>query len=295
VPAGYVQLGNTVLTTVGGNQKLSPETAKTLTLGLVWQPEQVKGLSLTVDYFDIKVEDAIRSIPGSTKLAICYASPGMNHPFCGPNNFTRSPLTGEVNFLSAQPTNAGLETMKGVDIGARYAFDLGDRRASLDWNTTYLGEYVVTPFLGADPIIFDGYIGGGNGGYPHWRSNVSASIVDERWTATYSVQLIGKATDFNAAPGDIGYETPNLFYHKRPVRLSPGGEGRHRLRHRQPLRQEGAVHPELDRRQHRHHDLRPAGAARLCPPDLPVQLVFDIEKRRASPVAPPGVSPPSNQ
>lgn len=213
VPAGYVQLGNTVLTTVGGNQKLSPETAETLTLGLVWQPEQVKGLSLTVDYFDIKVEDAIRSIPGSTKLAICYASPGMNHPFCGPNNFTRSPLTGEVNFLSAQPTNAGLETMKGVDIGARYAFDLGERRASIDWNTTYLGEYVVTPFLGADPIIFDGHIGGGNGGYPHWRSNVSASVVDDRWTATYSVQLIGKATDFNAAPGDIGYETPNLFYH----------------------------------------------------------------------------------
>ncbi|WP_291755155.1 TonB-dependent receptor [Brevundimonas sp.] len=213
VPANYVQLGNTVLTTVGGNEDLQPETAETLTLGLVWQPTQVSGLSLTVDYFDIQIEDAIRSIPGSTKLAVCYASPGLNHPFCGPANFTRSPLTGEVNFLSAQPSNAGMETMEGVDIGVRYAFDIGQRRASFDWNTTYLSEYVVTPFVGADPIIFDGYIGGGNGGYPHWRSNASLTVEDDRWTGTYSVQLIGKATDFNAAPGDIGYETPNTFYH----------------------------------------------------------------------------------
>ncbi|MDP3748098.1 MAG: TonB-dependent receptor [Phenylobacterium sp.] len=213
VPAGYVQLGNTVLTTVGGNQNLQPETAETLTLGLVWQPTQVSGLSVTVDYFDIKIKDAIRSIPGSTKLAVCYAAPGLTHPFCGPANFTRSSLTGEVNFLSAQPSNAGMEQMKGVDVGVRYDFDIGERRASLDWNTTYLDEYVITPFLGADPIEFDGHIGGGNGGYPHWRSNASFSVMDERWTGTYSVQWIGKATDFNAAPADIGYRAPNVFYH----------------------------------------------------------------------------------
>ncbi|WP_371130418.1 hypothetical protein [Phenylobacterium sp.] len=130
---------------------------------------------MTVDYFDIKIEDAIRSIPGSTKLAVCYAAAGLAHPFCGPANFTRSPLTGEVNFLSAQPSNAGMEQMKGVDVGVRYDFDLGERRASFDWNTTYLKEYVITPFLGAAPIEFDGHVGGGNGGYPHWRSNASFS------------------------------------------------------------------------------------------------------------------------
>ncbi|WP_312164297.1 TonB-dependent receptor [Phenylobacterium sp.] len=213
VPAGYVQLGTTVLTTVGGNSNLQPETAETLTLGLVWQPTQVGGLSVTLDYFDIKIEDAIRSIPGSTKLSVCYASPGMTHPFCGPSNFTRSPLTGEVNYLSAQPVNTGQERMKGVDMGVRYDFDVGERRASLDWNTTYLSEYVVTPFPGADPIIFDGHIGGGNGGYPHWRSNATFSLTDDKWTGTYSVQWIGEATDFNAKPGAIGYKTPDVFYH----------------------------------------------------------------------------------
>ena len=30
---------------------------------------------------------------------------------------------------------------------------------------------------------------------------------------TWSTQWIGKATDFNAAPDELGYRTPNVFYH----------------------------------------------------------------------------------
>src|SRR3546814_6340396 len=58
-----------------------------------------------------------RAIPGSTKLAICYASQNLSHPFC--DDFTRSPLTGEVTFLSAQPINTGREEMNGLDLGLR--------------------------------------------------------------------------------------------------------------------------------------------------------------------------------
>ncbi|WP_395443751.1 TonB-dependent receptor domain-containing protein [Caulobacter sp. UC70_42] len=177
------------------------------------QPTFVPGLSVTVDYFDIKITDAIRSIPGSTKLAVCYASTNLSHPFCGPANFTRSTLTGEINFLSSQPSNAGREQMRGVDIGVRYDFDVRGLDASIDWNTTYLDKYVITPFLGASPIVFDGFIGGGNGGYPHWRSSANASLRSDHWSANYSVQMIGKATDFNAASKDIGYRTSNVFYH----------------------------------------------------------------------------------
>ena len=70
MPAGYVQMGTTILTTVGGNENLKPESTETLTLGLVWQPTQISGLTLTTDYFDIKVEDAIRgSMAGFKALA----------------------------------------------------------------------------------------------------------------------------------------------------------------------------------------------------------------------------------
>src|SRR3546814_9667250 len=83
VPANYVQLGTTILTTVGGNEDLQPESSTTWTVGTVISPKGlVPGLSLTADWFDIKIKDAIRAIPGSTKLAICSASANLSHHFC---------------------------------------------------------------------------------------------------------------------------------------------------------------------------------------------------------------------
>src|SRR3546814_4565543 len=95
----------------------------------------ISGLSLTADWFDIKIKDAIRAIPGSTKLAICYASQNLSHPFC--DDFTRSALTGEVTFLSAQPINTGREELNGLDVGLVYNNDIGSLNVSLDDNLTY--------------------------------------------------------------------------------------------------------------------------------------------------------------
>ncbi|OJU20146.1 MULTISPECIES: TonB-dependent receptor [unclassified Sphingomonas] len=212
VPANYVQLGSTILTTSGGNQKLRPESSTSWTIGTVLQPRTlVPGLSLTADWFDIDIKDAIRTIPGSTKLAVCYASANLSHPFCG--DFTRSPLTGEVTYLSAQPINTGREQMNGLDLGLVYERRIGAVALTVDLNATYLNKYVVMPFAGAEPIVFDGFIGGGNGGYSKWRGYGVITAASGGVTATWSTQWIGKATDFNAKPGQIGYKTPDVFYH----------------------------------------------------------------------------------
>lgn len=216
VRPNYVQLGTTVLTTVGGNEDLQPESSKSWTLGAVFQPAGlIPGLSLTVDWFDIDIKDAIRAIPGSTKLSVCYNTPGLDHPFC--DDFTRSPLTGEITFLSAQPINTGRERMNGIDIGAVFNRDLGPVKLSVDLTATYLRKYVITPFEGGANIVFDGFIGGGNGGYPKWRGYGVVSAQVEKTTLTWSTQWIGKATDFNALPTAIGYRTPNVFYHNAQV------------------------------------------------------------------------------
>lgn len=212
VPANYTQLGTTILTTVGGNQSLRPESSTTWTVGTVISPRGIiPGLSLTAGWFDIKIKDAIRAIPGSTKLAVCYASQNLSHPFC--SDFTRSALTGEVTYLSAQPINTGREEMNGLDLGLVYSGAVGEVKISLDLNMTYLNKYVVNPFPGGAPIYFDGFIGGGNGGYPKWRGYGVLTAEKDGISATWSTQWIGKATDFNASAGDIGYRTPNVFYH----------------------------------------------------------------------------------
>ncbi len=213
VPVGFMQLGNTILTTVGGNTALEPESADTFTLGVVYEPSFLEGLALTLDYYDIEIEDAITQIPGSTKLDVCYNTPNLAHEFCSPAHFTRSSLSGDVNFLSAQPVNSGLETIKGIDFGLTYNFDLMDLPAAFDFKTTLLNEYEITPFSGAAPIVLDGHIGGGNGGYSRFRSYMSLNVGAERWGGTYSVQVIGDGDDFNAEPPAIGAEIDSVVYH----------------------------------------------------------------------------------
>ena len=210
VPVNYVQLGNTILTDAGGNPDLEPESSESFTIGTVLQP--LEGLSVTLDYFDIEIDNAIRTTPGSTKLALCYESPNLSHQFCGPEHHTRNPLNGDVNYLSTQNANTGSETMKGLDIGVVYDFDKFGLAHSIDFNATYLSEYETVAFAGDQPTVINGYIGGGNGGYPEWRALGSWTTTADRWSGTYSVQMIGEGDDFFATSGP-GSNIPAQFYH----------------------------------------------------------------------------------
>lgn len=222
VPVGYVQLGNTILTTVGGNPDLEPEDARTLTIGAVWTPEFFSGLTLTLDYFKIDIDNAIQRIDGSTKLSVCYDTPGLAHEFCSSETFTRNPLTGEVDFLSSQPVNAATERVSGVDLGVLYEFGLADWRNTLAWDVSYLNNYDVRPFDGADEIQYAGKITGGRGSYAQWRSFASLTTERGPWSGTYSVQYIGRADDINAAEGDIGDHAPSLTYHNAQAKYAFG-------------------------------------------------------------------------
>ena len=218
VPAGYTQLGNTVLTTVGGNANLQPEGAKTLTAGVVWTPEFLPDLTLTLDWFNVKIDNAIQRIDGSTKLNVCYNTPGLANAFCGRQHFTRNALTGEIEFLSSQPLNTANERMSGVDLGVLYEFAADDWKASLSWDVSYLKNYDVRPFAGADEIHYAGKITGGRGSFAKWRSFATLTAVRGPWSGAWSVQYIGSADDINALPGDIGERAPGLAYHNAQVK-----------------------------------------------------------------------------
>ncbi|MCD9028255.1 TonB-dependent receptor [Luteimonas sp. BDR2-5] len=213
VPAGYTQLGNTVLTRTGGNIELQPEDAKTFTVGAVWTPAFAPGLTFTADWFDIRIENAIQSVAGSTKLSLCYNSDGLSHPFCSASNFTRNPVTGELDFLSSQPVNAASERISGIDLGLLYEFAAGGLDATVNLDVSYLDRYDLTPFPGGSTIEYAGKITGGRGSFAKWRSFGSLVLAQGPWSGSWSVQYIGRADDINAAPGDIGDHAGSLTYH----------------------------------------------------------------------------------
>ncbi|SFR86846.1 TonB-dependent Receptor Plug Domain [Stenotrophomonas maltophilia] len=220
VPAGYVQPGNTILTTSGGNADLEPEDATSFTAGVVWTPPFAPGLTLTLDYYRIRIENAIQRIAGSTKLAICYNTPSLAHPFCDASNFTRDPRTGEVNYLSSQPVNTADEQVSGYDLGALYEFRPWGMDASISADISYLQRYDVRPYAGAEVITYAGRITGGRGSYAKWRGLMSMNASRGQWSGTWTTQYIGRADDINAARGDIGDHAPSVFYHNLQLRYA---------------------------------------------------------------------------
>jgi iron complex outermembrane receptor protein len=136
--ADPTQLGLIATTTipvrVGGNvADLQPETSETITATLQITPPigDTFGLDIAISYFDIVIEDTIRSIDPETIAFKCYNdAAGLASPFCSRlgtriGNDLGFNLIGDID---ASFVNVGEETSTGWDFNARLsgAFDFGD-------------------------------------------------------------------------------------------------------------------------------------------------------------------------
>ncbi|MEM8685270.1 MAG: TonB-dependent receptor [Pseudomonadota bacterium] len=113
----------------GGNAELQEETAETFSIGFVAQPRFLEGLTLSVDYWDIRIEDAIETVSDNDIVNACYQGAALNPAFCdlfSRNNDPNSLQFGGFNFIQRSLVNfASLET-DGIDFSADYSFELGD-------------------------------------------------------------------------------------------------------------------------------------------------------------------------
>ena len=110
----------------GGNTSLAPEKADTYTVGLVVQPRFVPGLAVTLDYFDIKVENLISTLGFQTIMTQCLLT---GDPFfC--TKIHRTPGNGslwlsQTGFIETTNTNIGGLRTKGFDINGTYSHRIG--------------------------------------------------------------------------------------------------------------------------------------------------------------------------
>lgn len=155
----------------GGNSNLKPETAKSNTFGLVIAP--MRNLTVTLDYFDIKIKDTISNVNPLTTLDKCLES--GNSLYC--SQITRDRL-GTLWLLpeaSIVGTNVNIGSMRtsGVDVGASYDFRATDYgRFSLMLNGSLLTKFEVEELPGEPAYDCVGkYNGDGNCDQPRpkWR------------------------------------------------------------------------------------------------------------------------------
>lgn len=152
----------------GGNVELVPETSDTFTAGVLFTPSSVPGLTVSVDYFNISVDDFIsEGIPAQTLLDNCLDTGDAT--FCdlftrGPGGTLQSGLVPDSGFDARFRNIAALET-SGIDLQIRYGLDLADVTGgdwgtlSFDYASTYLISKEFTAFPGADPLDCAGLVG----------------------------------------------------------------------------------------------------------------------------------------
>jgi len=237
-----------------GNPDLREETGKSLTVGFVAQPRVLPGFSLSVDYYDIEVENVIFALAGQTVINQCFDDPGgINNQFCAAvNRRTTGPFAGTFagqfnkvvggvtleipgptspSFFQ-QPFNfARLET-SGIDVDAAYRTRLGGNvtlnlRGILSWVEKRNSFSVVTDPNFADRIKSEL-------GDPEWSANFSANVdfgifdvgYDLRWIGQQTIGAFEDQNSFQGRPPRnadafpiVNY--PSVFYHNFRLGFEP--------------------------------------------------------------------------
>lgn len=124
----------------GGNLALQPEKANTWTIGAVFQPDFLPRFNLSIDYYNIKIDNVIGSpLPGDI-IDACFGNltaASAADPAC--TIIRRNPATGGLDGdaattpgLFGQTNNNGRLFTDGIDLLMNWNTDLGF--ASLDWS-----------------------------------------------------------------------------------------------------------------------------------------------------------------
>ncbi len=139
-----------------GNPNLSPESAKTITAGAVLSSPfdgVFSRMRLSVDYYSIKVDDAIGLQSGQTLQQLCLDSSfnptfNPNSFFC--NNFARG-TGGGIGAVQLAYTNTGAFKTEGIDAQFDWNVDVGPGRLGLNVVLNYLLTLKSSPFHSGIP------------------------------------------------------------------------------------------------------------------------------------------------
>lgn len=202
----------------GGNPQLNNETADSYNFGLVFSPRWVDGLTLSVDYINIAIEDAITSFTLTQIMQACYDSTNYPNSFC--NAFTRLPngQLPSINAFTSGYVNAAIQEFDSVELAARYQTELNDvfflNQIESDLGTfdaTLRVYNVQTNTTSSTGFDYNDTVGQRSN--PNWRGDVRAQWYRGPVTAFVDVEYTGSGLVSKfAVPYQYIDETGNPYY-----------------------------------------------------------------------------------
>ena len=142
--------------TGGGNLNLKPEISDSFTGGVVLQPTSlVRGLSISVDYYNIKVTGAVSSPGPQDVLDACFKNlTAASATSAACTSIRRNPVNGQLDGdVATTPglplvlSNLGLIKTSGIDLGFNYSRNIG----VIKFSGSFTGNYTIDSKFKAVP------------------------------------------------------------------------------------------------------------------------------------------------
>ena len=183
---------STISQITSGNADLRPEKADTFGIGMVFTPRFLAGFAASLDYYDIRIKDAIATVNAAAIVSLCQQG---NTAYCGQiTRLSTGPLVNgltAINAVNVLPVNVAKQISRGLDFEASYRRPLAGGHLTLrGLATRFLKNYSndgITP--ATDTVGTNGTNGTLRNSLPKWR--YLASIGFERDPAAITVTARG--------------------------------------------------------------------------------------------------------
>ncbi len=195
----------------GGNPNLKPEKSTTYSFGVAFEP--VKDLTVTADYWNIKLKDQLGALPATTIVAdpVRYAANIVrcntlsaavqaNLSRCGGLDAN----SNAIGYLVTLTDNIGQVKTDGVDLSATYATKLGSfGNLGLTYDGTWVHSYTYQtnpsdPFKQNAGLYVDG------SPVFQWKHSIGANWSMENWAGRLGIRHQTGYRDQNDATTVVG-------------------------------------------------------------------------------------------
>jgi len=223
--AGVITTPTLVVSNIG-NLNLVPEKALTQTYGVVATPTFAPGLSLSVDYYKIKIDGAIQAAGTATILKNCYELQIQSYcpqaVYTPPAGVVRSTANPGSLIIYNQSINYSTSVVAGLDIEANYKMELFGNPLGLHLLANHImKDYSQAPNAAAVSSV-------GLDTSPNWRLSGSVQYNVAGWGIQFQERYISSSlmsntlleptgTNDNDIPAywisdlNLTYDMANLF------------------------------------------------------------------------------------
>ncbi|GAA0191114.1 TonB-dependent receptor [Brevundimonas nasdae] len=191
-----------------GNANLKQEKSTSITGGVLFNAKWYDWLtpfSISVDYFNIEIDDIIANLARGTSLNECYVNSGgvydASSPFCQSvvRYATGTAQVGAMRELNSQTQNLGTFKTSGFDVMASYVFSLDNFPGTRDWNGNWgtltaslsyqrLEEYKQSALPGGELVESSGMTGTSKN-----KAQLDLLYRRDALTVSWQTQFVGKS------------------------------------------------------------------------------------------------------